>query len=171
MVELNALTAIDPADVSDDDLVLIFDSAAPSGNSKKATRAQFLAGVARNGQDATLGIVDAAEVNAPVSALNTLTVATGLVIGATVSKVLTATASLAVPDILAAASATVTMTVTGAAVGDLVLLGLPAGLSAGMIVRGDVTGANTVTVRLYNATAATIAAASYSVKAVAVRVT
>lgn len=72
-VELIDLVAIDPADVSDDDLMLIWDVAAPSGNAKKATRAQFLAGVARESADVTFGTVDADALNAPVGAIDALT--------------------------------------------------------------------------------------------------
>lgn len=169
-VELIDLVAIEPADVSNDDLVLMWDIAAPSGNAKKATRAQFLAGVAMEETDVVFGDVDADALNAPVGAIDELTVATGLIIGATIEKVLTASASLSVADILAYDDGTATMTVTGAVSGDVVILALPAGMPAGMIVRGDVTAANTVTVRIYNATAATITAASYTVRALVIRV-
>lgn len=57
-----------------------------------------------------------------------LNLANGVAIGggATVKKLLTASASLDFPNILVGASATLTIAVAGAAVGDAVLIGLPA---------------------------------------------
>lgn len=170
MVELTGLDPIAPASVTDDDLFLIWDTAAASGNAKNVTRAQMLVGMARLLANAGFLVVDATQLNAPLAAINMLTVTTGLTIGATVSKVLTATVALSVPAILAAGTTTLPMTVTGAVVGDVVILSAFALLPAGMVFSGDVTAADTVTVRFFNATAGTIGAAIYSFKAVTVRV-
>jgi hypothetical protein len=64
--------------------------------------------------------------------------------------VLTATASLDFPNILASASADLTITVTGAAVGDAVVLGPPADPDAGLTFLAFVSAADTVTVRACN---------------------
>ena len=83
----------------------------------------------------------------------------------------TATASLTWGSIAAGASATQTVTVTGAAINDRVLPGLPAaGVNAGLIPQAWVSSANTVTIRLTNITASPItpasgAAANYAVTA------
>ncbi len=58
-----------------------------------------------------------------------------------------------------------TITVTGAAVGDTVALAPPATVNAGLIWCGRVSAANTVTIRMYNSTNATVdpAAATWGV--------
>ena len=72
--------------------------------------------------------------------------------GATVSAVLTNSASLNFGSIASAGSADLTITVTGAAVNDEVVLGLPAAPTAGIIYQAFVSAANTVTVRATNIT-------------------
>lgn len=71
-----------------------------------------------------------------------------------------ATAALDFASIAAAASADLTIVVSGAAVGDSVSLGLPAAPTAGLIFQAFVSAANTVTVRATNITAAGVDAAS-----------
>jgi hypothetical protein len=66
------------------------------------------------------------------------------------------TATLDFPSIATNACAELTMTVTGAAVGDLVWLGPPAALDVGLLSMGFVSAANTVKVRVCNQTAAAI---------------
>jgi len=85
--------------------------------------------------------------------------------GATLTKLRTASASLNFPSIAAAAQADLTITVTGAAVGDEVSMALPAAPAAGIIFNAFVSAANTVTIRATNITALAVdpAAASYSV--------
>ena len=170
MVELNALTAIDPADVSDDDLVLIWDTAAPSANAKKATRGQFLAGVIRTGAAATLGVVTATSAAAPTGAIDTLTVATALVMGGTLSRLLTASGSVAAPTVATLAQGSVTMTVTGAVTGDVAMVFLPDTLPVGLIAKAVVTSPNTVTILFFNASASSITGASYTARVVVMRI-
>lgn len=85
--------------------------------------------------------------------------------GATITKVLTASASLNFPEIAAASQANLTITVTGAAVGDEVILALPSGPAAGLVFNAFVSAANTVTVRASNITGSPVdaAAATYGV--------
>lgn len=85
--------------------------------------------------------------------------------GATLTKLLTASAALDFPSIAAVSQADLTITVTGAAVGDEVALALPAAPAAGIVFNAYVSAANTVTVRASNITAAPVdpASASYSV--------
>lgn len=80
--------------------------------------------------------------------------------GAKVAEILTATAALDFGSIAAAASADLTITVTGAAVNDGVILGLPAAPTAGIVYQAFVSAVNTVTVRATNLTAAAIDPAS-----------
>lgn len=85
--------------------------------------------------------------------------------GATITKVLTATASLDFPSISAATQADLTITVTGAAVGDEVIMALPAAPTAGLVFNAFVSATNTVTVRASNITGSPInpAAATFGV--------
>lgn len=71
-------------------------------------------------------------------------------------KHLTATASLNFPNVVAFAKQDLTITVTGAAVGDSVALGAPAAINAGFLWCGWVSAADTVTVRVYNLTGVAI---------------
>lgn len=68
-------------------------------------------------------------------------------------------------SIAAAASADLTITLTGAAVGDSVALGLPSAPTAGIIFQAFVSAANTVTVRATNITGSAVdpASATYRV--------
>jgi hypothetical protein len=85
--------------------------------------------------------------------------------GSAVTKVLSASASLDFTSIGAAAQASLTITVTGAAVGDEVVLALPAAPAAGLVFNAFVSAANTVTIRASNITASSVdpAAATYGV--------
>jgi hypothetical protein len=97
----------------------------------------------------------------PVRSLNGFEVGEG----ATVTRILRGSASLDFPSINAVSQADLTITVTGAAVGDTVVLGLPAAPTAGITFNAFVSAANTVTVRATNVTAGAIdpAAAVYTV--------
>lgn len=86
-------------------------------------------------------------------------------VGAALTKILTGSASLDFPSIAAASQSSLTITVTGAAVNDEVVMGLPAAPAAGIVFNAFVSAANTVTVRATNVTALAVdpAAATYSV--------
>ena len=85
--------------------------------------------------------------------------------GAQITKVLSGSASLNFPSISAVSQADLTITVTGAAVGDEVIMGLPAAPAAGIVFNAFVSATNTVTVRATNVTASPVdpAAATYNV--------
>jgi hypothetical protein len=78
-----------------------------------------------------------------VTAGNSNVSAYGPVVGRAVSVV-----ALSVPSILDSTSVDTSFTVTGAAVGDGVLVGYPSAVSAGLGVFGFVSAANEVTLRL-----------------------
>lgn len=86
-------------------------------------------------------------------------------VSAALTKILTASAALNFPSINAASQADLTITVTGAAVGDEVSLSLPAAPTAGIVFNAFVSAADTVTVRATNITAAPVdpASATYGV--------
>jgi hypothetical protein len=66
------------------------------------------------------------------------------------SQTLTTTASLAFGTLAGHSTSAGNVTVTGATVGDLVLVGLPAAVSAGVVVQGVVFAANTVCMTAIN---------------------
>lgn len=86
--------------------------------------------------------------------------------GGTVMDLLVSnTASLDFASIAAGASEDLTITVTGAAVGDSVALGLPAAPTAGIIFQGFVSATNTVTVRATNITGSAVDPSSATYRA------
>lgn len=93
----------------------------------------------------------------------------GVIIGGTsIAEVLTTTAALDFGSIAAAASADLTITVTGSAVNDGVVLGLPAAPTAGIVYQAFVSAVNTVTVRATNITAGAIDPASQTFRVVVI---
>lgn len=77
--------------------------------------------------------------------------------GSTVKKIATGTVSIDPGSIAAQTRGSQTATITGAAVGDVVLMQPPGALNTGLVFAGcEVTGANTVTVFLGNLTAGAI---------------
>jgi len=81
--------------------------------------------------------------------------------GTQFKQLLSATATLDFANIVANTVGTaLTMTVTGAAVGDTVELGAPSALEAGLVGFGFVSATNTVSIRLFNGTGADINPAS-----------
>ena len=89
--------------------------------------------------------------------------------GNTITKVLSASASLDFASISAGAQASLTITVTGAAVGDEVIMALPAAPAAGLVFNAFVSAANTVTIRASNISGSPVdaAAATYGVIVIA----
>jgi hypothetical protein len=86
---------------------------------------------------------------------------------AAASQPLSATVTLDFPSIAAGGQAELNVTLPGAVVGSVVMLGLPASLEAGLVISpARISAANTVTVRVSNITAAAIdpAAAQYTVR-------
>jgi hypothetical protein len=81
------------------------------------------------------------------------------------AQTLTTTASLAFGTLTANATSAGNVTVTGATVGDLVMIGLPAAVSGGVIVQGVVFAANTVCMTAINASnsSKTVGTADYRI--------
>lgn len=89
--------------------------------------------------------------------------------GTTIEAVLTATATLDFPNTAAQTSSDLTITVTGAAVGDAVLLGTPATPDANSCFTAWVSAADQVTCRFNNYSAGAIDPASASYRAVVMK--
>lgn len=171
MVTIPSLPEQLNADVSDDDLYLTYDMGGGLTPARKVTRANMLKGVVRTTGTYEVGTLNATgELTAPEGAIDDLTVATSLTIGAVLSRILTNTASLAVPTLAAGASSDVTMTVTGAVAGDIAIVNPQVDLPDGLVLRPYVSGANTVTINFTNASTGSISGSSYSFKAVLLRV-
>jgi hypothetical protein len=97
----------------------------------------------------------------PIISTNGFAAGTGL----TIIAVLGASAALNFASIAAAASEDLTITVAGAAVNNVVSLGLPTAPAAGLVFDAFVSAADTVTIRASNITGTAVDAASatYSV--------
>ena len=80
--------------------------------------------------------------------------------GNPILRTLAAAATLDFPSISAAGTQTLTVTVPGAAVGDVVAIGLPATVNAGIVFDARVSAADTLTVRAMNITASPVDPAS-----------
>lgn len=89
--------------------------------------------------------------------------------GSTLSKLLSATATLDFPSIAALDTEELTITVTGATAGDSVSIGLPAAPDAGLMLMGWVSAADTVTIRVYNSTGSAIDLASGTFRATVIK--
>lgn len=92
--------------------------------------------------------------------------------GNTVTSVLTVTSTINFAAISAnTTSDSSAITVTGAAVNDVVMVGPPAAIESGLVITGYVSAANSVKVRAANVTGSSIDPASGSFKVVVVKVT
>lgn len=83
---------------------------------------------------------------------------------ATAGAILTGSATYDAPSLVDAAGVTTTVTVTGAALGDFVLVSLSVDL-AGITVTGYVSAADTVSVRVQNESGGTVDLASATLRA------
>lgn len=115
----------------------------------------------------TTAVSRPANINVVSGLINVGLIASGTTYGVLPSSVetLTETATINYGTLTANTTSAGNVTVTGAATGDLVLVGLPAAVSAGVIVQGVVFAANTVCMTAINATTAsrTIGSASYRI--------
>lgn len=80
--------------------------------------------------------------------------------GSKVNRVLYAKATIDIASINAVSTATNTVSCPGAKPGDVVLVGLPATLDAGIVFNAHVSAAGTITLRALNITAGSVNPAS-----------
>ena len=160
---------ISDGDVDDDILLPIEDPNAAAGSKGgHLTRGQLLKDAVR---DDGAGVVAALEITALTSGTHTistsLSFATG---GASITRLLTAQDSVSIATIGAGADDdTATLTVTGAASGDFVLVQIIGTAPPGLHLHGYVSAADTVTIEAYNSTASSITGASYTIRAMVMR--
>lgn len=114
---------------------------------------------ANHGTAASSGVTQIRKI--PQANVNSLAVGGSTVL----KKLLSNSTALDFGSIAAASSADLPITVTGAAVGDSVCLGLPSSPTAGIVFNAFVSAVNTVTVRAFNITGSPIdpASATYRV--------
>lgn len=171
MAELDDLPAIDQADVSNDDFLLIFDNSASTSKSRKVTRGHLLNGVAFTGGDHDFGTSEITALTATEATVVDLTVTTSLVFdsAATLQKMYRLSGNVVVGTLAGGAGETKTATVTGVATGDYVSISFTAALPDGLMAQAWVSGGNTVSIRFYNATAGSIAGATVTARIVVMR--
>jgi len=171
MVTIPALPAQAAADVSNDDLLITYDAGGGLTPARKVTRADLLKDVVRTAGTFAVGTLNASgALTAPEGTINELEVPVSLTMGAALSRILAATANVAIPTLAEGASSDVLMALTGAVVGDVAILNPQADLPDGLTLRAYVSAADTVRINVTNASAASIPGATYSFKAVALRV-
>lgn len=171
--EILDFTLIADAAVTDSVVVLVNDPAAAVGaRAFRATLAQILSGTVRVDGDGNIPGASFLDFDADDGRISALSIVTSMAFlgGATVTKILRASAPLIVPDVTAGAAYDGTMTLTGAATGDHVSISIGSVLPPGMILTSAfVSSANTVSLRFVNVTASTITGATYTVSAAALR--
>lgn len=150
------------AEVSDDDMLPIYDVSAGSGNAKKIKRGSILNGVARNGGDHDFGTSE-------ITDLTTQNASIGFTSGATLTKALHASVSVSPADILTGASEVVTATLTNAVTTDQLVWAMTGALPDGLICNAWISAADTVSFKFFNATGSTIVGASYTARVTALR--
>lgn len=162
-VTLNDLPAQVVGDVSDNDLLLIWETSAGSNNSRKVTRGDLLNDVARDGGDHNFGTSQITDLTAGVSALTFASTAA-------VTNVLKTQASISVGSLSAGGSETQTATLTGVQTSDFLLMPTFAGaLSDGLTFQAWVSAADTVSLRFRNNTSGNVSGATYTANIIAVR--
>lgn len=171
MPRLDELPAVAPADVSDDDLLLLYDNSAATNKSRQVTRADLLKDVAREDGDHNFGTSEITALTATTSTIVDLTVTTSLEFdsAATLEKMFRLTGDVTTAGTASGAGETLTKTVTGAAAGDFVSIGFAAAIDDGLIVQAWVSAADTVSIRFFNTTSGAISGATYSSKIVVMR--
>ena len=139
-------------------------------NSAGSTVISYGAGLALSGVMGFYGATvtaQPADINVVSGLINLGLIASGTTYGVfpRSAQTLTTTASLAFGTLAGHSTSAGNVVVTGAAVGDLVLVGLPAAVSAGVVVQGVVFAANTVCMTAINGSNAskTVGTADYRI--------
>lgn len=167
---LDQLPLQDVGNVSDDDLLLIWETGAGSSPSRKVTVGSLKSDLPRTAGNADFSDVTATDVTATTGAINALEVATSLTLGAAITKVLAGALSVTASTLAAGVTEDKTAALAGALTTDTVMFSI-SGLPAGLIVSAWVSAADTVTFRLFNATSGPITGAAYTARTVAIRAT
>jgi len=157
IIDLDPLTTANDADV-----LVIYDVSEGANNSKRITRENFLAGVARDGGDHDFGTSE-------IAALTTQNASIGFTDGATLTKAMHASASPTFGSISADTGETQTVSLTGAATTDQLTWAFTEAIPDGMITQAWISAPDTVSIRLFNTGSSPIAGASYGMRLTALR--
>lgn len=158
MAELPDLSPIPGGNVSDDDLLLIYDIT--NSLAYKITRGTLLGNVARTGSPATFTDLAADDLTATQITAALLLFAAG----GGIQNMISGSFAVSVPTIAAQEAASVTVSVPGAAVGMAASVTISDGLAAGLAYTAHVSAADTVILRFVNGTANPITGASKTAK-------
>lgn len=171
MPELNDLPEIDPNEVSEDDLLLIYDNSAVSSKARKVSRENLLKGVAREGSDANFENSEFETIRANSGTVVELSITTSLSFdaAATIEKVYRYNGEVITSVISAGSNEVATVAMTDVAVGDHVTISFSDALPHGLLAQAWVSSSGTVSIRFDNVSAGTISAASYTTNLVAMR--
>lgn len=151
MAELPDLDPIPGANVSDDDLILIYDM--ENNRAYKVTRGNLLGNVARTGDDADFNVLSAETATFTEVTPALLSFASG---GGIADMITASGESVSVPTIASQSSDTVTVTITGAVAGMVALVTFSDALAAGLVYHAHVSADDILTITFTNATAGSI---------------
>lgn len=164
--EIVDLPAAAAEDITDDDLILIYDNGAASNKSRKATRGDFLKDVARQDGDHNFGTTEIEDLTAERATLTEATVVNGLSFeqAATLNKLWAGNVTLSTAGTAPGASETLTGTVQGISVADFLSLSFTEGLADGLVANAWISADNTISVKFYNTSAGAIAGKDYTAR-------
>jgi hypothetical protein len=156
---------IDNADVKDTLVTAVKDPDAASGQKGKwATLGQLLASTVR----LVAGKVPSLEVTSlTATTANATTFSVGA--GSSMTKILSSSQDVAVPTIASKGDADISITVSGAAVGDFVMVAGIDELAGPLVIRARVTATNTVTIHVHNSDTGSVTGATYEIRVVLIR--
>lgn len=166
MPELDELTTISDVNISDDDYLLLFDVAGDVAG--KIRKDKLLAGLVSSGGDASLNDLTVSNLTAPSTEVTNLTFTAG---GAEITAVIAVDVSLTFSSFSSGDVKSATTTISGAAIGDYVLLNIITDMPDDMsILQYGISAANTLKVRAQNVGSGTFGGATYNGKALVIRV-
>ena len=162
MPELSELDPIPGGNVSDDDLLLVYDM--QNQRSYKVARSVLMGDVARENE-----AVSFSSVSADDATFASLTAATLLFTGGGIADVVTAQTSISLPSLAAQAVGSVPVLVPGALVGMIAMATFAGGAGAGIWHSAHVSANDEVTISLGNSSGSTVAASTRNVSIFLIR--
>lgn len=154
------------ADVSDDDLIVIYDQG--SNVAKFVSRVNFFKEIVREGGDHNFGVVEIDTLTATSGTVNVLNIVTSIKfsIAATIQSVRIKNQSFIVPTLAAGAKSTQTTTLSGVTSVDFISTSFVEDLPDGLVVVSRISADDTLELKFYNSTSGSITGATYSSKSI-----
>lgn len=159
MAEIPDLPTLAQGDTDDNVQVLVYDASAGANKSRQQSRGNFLHDVVRENGNHTLGTTEITELASATF--------TG---GATLSDMVFVNADLVFPTIADGASNTQTMTLTGAATSNILVLTPGEEIADGLIVTAWISAGDTVSVKITNVRGSSWGGDTYTFRAIAMAV-